>query len=451
MNEVVAYRIEKIGGPVSGDSPQQSVLQNFWIFNNQDLEQLNFIDSQVKYNKDYTYRIYAYYLVNGFKYEYSNLQVTRIIGIVSKDGYSGPIDLGSGIEQVTPPEERGGYCIEFYDPVTMVRKQDLLENFVYFESEEAIVDISSLATDAQRIAISAKSSGDDHVALPPYIADFVVTSQPSMKLIEVPLLNKTYRVLDTPPNDLDVVPNHYTGNSNKLSFDFKYEGSAPRMYPRCVTQADEIIKAQYLTANDYVPTTTIHRESVSQQSEIQIYRMAQKPKSFKEFEGKLYQTLSLKMPRGNFSYTTATFDDTVKTNTKYYYLFRAVNELGIAGSVETILEAELVNDGGYKYANFEVLQEHDLEIDSADETSKNIRQVFQLSHNLTQTEVDDSAANLSFTALSQLQKVKIGTADELIWNKTFKIRLTSKKTGKKIDFNFTYNDHDINLAEDCED
>jgi len=36
--------------------------------------------------------------------------------------------------------------------------------------------------------------------------------------------------------------------------------------------------------------------------------------------------------------------------------------------------------------------------------------------------------------------VDIGTAADLIWDKTFKIRLTSKKTGKKIDLNVTYTD-----------
>ena len=103
MNEVIAYRIEKIGGPVSGDSPTQSVLQNFWIFNNEDIENLNFIDSQVKYNKDYTYRVYAYHIVNGFKYKYSNLQISRIIGAVNSEGYTGPVELGTGIVGVAPP------------------------------------------------------------------------------------------------------------------------------------------------------------------------------------------------------------------------------------------------------------------------------------------------------------------------------------------------------------
>ena len=45
------------------------------------------------------------------------------------------------------------------------------------------------------------------------------------------------------------------------------------------------------------------------------------------------------------------------------------------------------------------------------------------------------------TSFNQIQNLTIGEPDleDPIWNKTFKLRLTSKKTGKKIDLNITYN------------
>ena len=44
-------------------------------------------------------------------------------------------------------------------------------------------------------------------------------------------------------------------------------------------------------------------------------------------------------------------------------------------------------------------------------------------------------------AATQISKLydKVGSAQDLIWGKTFKFRVTSKKTGKKIDFNVKYN------------
>ena len=54
-------------------------------------------------------------------------------------------------------------------------------------------------------------------------------------------------------------------------------------------------------------------------------------------------------------------------------------------------------------------------------------------------DLNTATADFNETAQSQLRKVFAGSADDLIWGKTFKVRLTSKKTGKKIDLNITYN------------
>jgi len=57
---------------------------------------------------------------------------------------------------------------------------------------------------------------------------------------------------------------------------------------------------------------------------------------------------------------------------------------------------------------------------------------------MSQISFNDENVNYEDTAASQMANMTIGTADDMIWDKTFKIRLTSKKTGKKIDLNVTY-------------
>ena len=451
-NEIVAYRIQKIGGAATGDLLTQNTMQDFWIFNNTDLEELNFIDSQVKYDTDYTYVVYAYYIVKGHKYKYSNLQISKIIGQVNEDGYVGPIESGTGID-LDPPSPPSAFCVEYYDPLTLVRKDDLLNESVYNEGGTAVYDISSLSSDAQRIAISAKSVAG--AVLPPYVADFVVTCQPSLKLMEIPILTKSYRVLDNPANSLNVVPNYFLDNTNRISFDIIYQTFSPSSYPRTVFENDAKLKQQYLIGNDLAPSSKITKESISPPARVNVYRMDRRPTSFGEFTNYYYNNVSLRIPNSDFSYTTANFDDTIKSNHKYYYLFRAVNELGMPGTVDTIIEAELINDGGYKYANFEVLYEQDLAIPTHEEPSTAFKKVFQLTPTTAQTEIDTKAALFSNRAITEYDKVTIGVADELIWDKTFKIRLTSKKTGKKIDLNITYSDptlkqdnYDVEFPED---
>ena len=63
--------------------------------------------------------------------------------------------------------------------------------------------------------------------------------------------------------------------------------------------------------------------------------------------------------------------------------------------------------------------------------------------NITQLEFDDSEVDYTNTALEEVSNLIIGTKEDSIFDKTFKIRLTSKKTGKKIDLNITYKIKDM--------
>ena len=47
--------------------------------------------------------------------------------------------------------------------------------------------------------------------------------------------------------------------------------------------------------------------------------------------------------------------------------------------------------------------------------------------------------DFSQTAESQLSNLKVGSKSTSVFDNTFKVRLTSKKTGKKIDLNLTFN------------
>ena len=206
-------------------------------------------------------------------------------------------------------------------------------------------------------------------------------------------------------------------------------------------------KQEFLKANDILNTTDIVKPSISPQTFVEVYKLPQKPKSFRDFSGNLIKTVPLGIENSNFSYTTATFNDIVKSNHKYYYLFRTINANNIAGNVDTIVEAQIVNDGGYKYASFETLFEQDLEVESHKETSRKFKNLFQLTPNFSQTNIVTKEADYSLPSIENFEKVTIGNADDLIWDKTFKIRLTSKKTGKKIDLNITYSDPDVSLQE----
>jgi len=60
-NETIAFRVSKY---IQGET---TPIQNYWFPNNPDLDFINFVDMQVKYEKEYTYKVFAYQFVLGNK------------------------------------------------------------------------------------------------------------------------------------------------------------------------------------------------------------------------------------------------------------------------------------------------------------------------------------------------------------------------------------------------
>ena len=69
-NETVLYRIAKYKGTQTGGKPIQSI----YIPNSPDFDVINYVDTQIKYDQEYTYIIYSYQLLVGNKYRYSDLE-----------------------------------------------------------------------------------------------------------------------------------------------------------------------------------------------------------------------------------------------------------------------------------------------------------------------------------------------------------------------------------------
>jgi hypothetical protein len=271
-----------------------------------------------------------------------------------------------------------------------------------------------------------------------------------LRIVECPIFSKKLKIQDNPPNTINVEPTYALDNSNRIGFVINYETFNRPVYPDPVTSDDETKKADYLHAKDLLEKTVLEKESVSLQNTIQVFRLSKKPKQLKDFENNLRfeEPLTIIEFSERAAYKDAIYFDTIKSNHKYYYLFRAANELDMPGMPTNIIEVELINDGGYKYALFNTLDQSDLIEDEFDRTTKELKKVFEIKPSLAQIMLNTENADYSATAHSQLDNVTVGETESSIFDKTFKIRLTSKKTGKKIDLNITYKKNNDVLATD---
>jgi len=411
-SETLVYRIEKIGGAVSPGRNTQRVLQNYWFINSFD-GKFDFCDNQVKYDVDYTYKVYAYVLIAGMRYGFSDLRLTSDIGCIG-----GPSNEWAGLE--------------FYDPLT---KNDERAPKIY----DQIGKPGAPARFSYSIENTTYGSEAQLFSFFPYLADMKLNYQPTIKIVEIPIYTKTLRVLDAPPNRLNVVPYHTIDGAHRVGFDMAYNAFSSGKYPAVITNREQRQKEQFLNAKDLTEEGSIEIESVTNPTRIEIYRTERRPNLVSDFDGKLRATVSLSLEGEQIITKTNNFhEERIPANTKFYYLFRTVSQLGLSSHIGEIYEIELVNDGGYTYPLFNTIQEEELERKQFIRPTQSFKKVFQLQPNLGQIGLNTGDVDYSDTAGNQIGNVSVGTADELIWDKTFKIRMTSKKTGRKIDLNITY-------------
>ena len=496
--EPLAYRIEKIGGPPTGDSLTQNTIQNFWLFKPEELtpaprtedSSIAFYDSQVKYDTEYTYRVYVYVLTVGYRYKYSDLALTRNIGCEGAEGEYGLefYNPNSADEETTPRIYEGGagdnILVSDYDKTVSevvdekvyytldeARAAESLAQRIYPAEEGYVVEVSitdmpagdietpdvggtltgglTLSADVRVWTItatknttvvgSAFASTAQIFSKSPYAADLYFTYEPSAKIIEIPLYEKTLKVLDSPTNKLSAVPYQVRGNSQKIGFDFVYTSFVENTFPSIISDNDQTYKEAYMHANDLLEGSYLVNESVSLQRYIEVYRLTERPTAMTDFEGSKIAEIDLAIKDlSQYSYKGAFYDDTIKTNQKYYYLFRVLSQQRNLSHLTEITEVELINDGGYKYAVFNILYEYELEQEVFNKATQKFKKLIQLQPNLSQLEFNTDNLDYTQDAASQIDNLIIGASEDSIWDKTFKVRLTSKKTSRKIDLNITY-------------
>lgn len=541
-HETIAYRIRKVSGRSLGNQRQLDDTQDIYIMNNNSfVGNATYYDTQVKYGHDYQYRVYAYVVVPGYEYKYSDLRLSRQIGKVHTMDESGLPKISS------QPEE---YCLEFYDPATGIASEQLLNketnllgtdyvaiinentidlfktliaagmtmseidvakysSYVNFTATEFLtpgfmgvaptpdmlvsdyiearaytafglpaletVDIIInelysmwavntvqytdpvtgaeviLATpSANRFATNAQIKSEN-----PYLADFYFHYLPSIKIVEIPIATNIVRVMDNPPVAADITPYQRKDNSQIIGFYINVESfrfspyttdtetdSKIGKYPTPLNGNEETKRAIYLSSNNMLPDEVIKNDSVSKIASLEVYRLDKRPTSLKDFNSSLVFTKDLSLKQNaEHKITNCFYEEKVQTNKKYYYLFRFLNEHGDAGYIAPIQVAELVDDGGYKYSLFDVIFENDLDLQDREQNEKSFKKLIEISPAIRHTTLDELNINYKESAASQLPHMVdlMGSETPTIWGKTFKFRITSKKTGRKIDFNIKYN------------
>ena len=343
-NETLVYEIEK----TSPDDSQ--VMQRTFIPNLDSLTLLRYIDTQVKYNKEYTYEIFAHQFILGTEYTYG-------------DGY----------------------------------------------------------TKAQ--------STEDLTAI------FSVTEKPSLKIARIPIFKKNARLLDAaplPPN-VELVP--YKGVFNEFLILLSGNSGDIEEMPVIITDADTDFYKKYREARGLDEDAPIRFANDDAAGRFEIYRTDVAPKSYEDFRTNLYEII------GSIDAASASMKSKVQTNKKYYYTFRAIDQHDNRSNPSPVYQVEIVENNGMMFFLSSVYQFPTME-DKTTHT-RTFQRFLKINPNMIQSLVNveetfpDAWVDVSSAYELPLKEVILGKAEHDVWEKNFKLRVTSKHTGRKFDINLT--------------
>jgi len=385
--EDIAYKIEKYAkrpspGITPGDTDEYILSQNIIIPNTSDINIFNYVDTQLKYGTDmvYKYKIYAIKIVFGCAYKY------KMLGHAAGLNWNGrsPVTVNSegnmdAYLQITDGVGIQGVNKEPLDPETPEAGIKALAVKATVEIYPNIVMVEDMFYESPEIIIS------DHPPAAP---------------------------------DANIVP--YRGKSDKILILLNGMMDTYRADPIKILDTDTA-NFNWIKKAQISPDGKILFSSDDPVGRFQIFRTKNKPSSYTDFE--LYRTIS--------GENVTHFEDTVVPNQKYYYTFRALDAHQNISNPTAVYEVEMIDDHGsvkplIRVFNFE-------EPDYFD-AIKECQKYLMIRPNLKQLYYNPDKSNLDDHMFNETSDGD----DSSVAKRRFKIRITSKNTGKKIDLNVSF-------------
>jgi len=254
-----------------------------------------------------------------------------------------------------------------------------------------------------------------------------VINTPKVLVFDIPLTSEVFSntvtlttKVVTPPVAPIITPIPFKDSKSKIKFNFqravdKYsdtfyilESEDEQIYKNLLILQDKT-DGQEIVFGESFPGQELLEEKY------EIFKIDKLPKSILDFKDNKLITIN-----------STSFLDTLEFNKKTYYLFRSVGPTGLKSNVTSIYEIEIIFNSGIVYPVIKTLV---IEEKTGLIKEKVLKKYLYLSPAYQQTLLDQSEQQTA-------ENPKFGVGPK-VWDKAFKIRVTSKKTGRKIDVNFT--------------
>jgi hypothetical protein len=291
-------------------------------------------------------------------------------------------------------------------------------------------------------------------------ATITYTNDSSVKATTLPYWSGATMVTDKPPIAPDVVFIPFLGISNKILLLLDGNMGNLDLSPIIIKNtdtaflSDELYSQLKLSVGEASVRSFINDNSITLNyksddpvSTYEIFKITKKPRSYDDFNtpNNPVAVVSESIAPGKPS-EPATHMSTIRPNIKYYYCVRGIDVHGNISNPTEVFEIEMVDNNGQIFYTLSVF---DMDPPAPKKCRKAGRRFLYIGPALQQAifnytafedsnEVSNSPQDIKLTDLPPPNVLGyLEEGGESVWDKKFKIRVTSAKTGKKFDLNIT--------------
>ena len=398
-SETIAYRLIK-----KDPSKNFEIIQNFYFANTSFVDVVNFVDTQVKYDKEYVYEVNAYSLVYGSKFTFSTINARLDFETERND---------DGLTVYLPP----------------------YANFkIFTEPNVKIVEYPIFNSEwnaSNRMMLLPEPHG---LSIPP------------LKILDEPPM----------PPQMEILP--YQGNAQNILLNFQvgvgrsqdHNGPAPQAFIN-MQQSDvqnlqrlALYQKSFKHYDIISPELYFESESETEIQEVQIYRTTDmnllavnEQEIYDSFGKEPFKILNISGdPDVPPDQVASSFDciDTIQPNTKYYYTARSVDVHGNKSNPCTIMQVEIVFENGLVYPR---VQRYVPVPPPISNRTKKMNRFVEIRAADIQTYVYNPASQNGQPIISKQGLIE--EAQYQVANNDFLLRFISRDTGRRFDLKISFN------------
>ena len=398
-SEVVGYKIEKhrIERNAQGQEDESKV-QEFFLMDNDNIDKVNFLDTQVIPNKKYRYKIFTINFVIGTQYEYNE-------GTTFYSWLNGP-GRHSTREVKDNDDDQGQLSISVLSGRSI--------SLIYAPFFEKVVSLADKPPITPQATFLPYQGVDDRHAILLQASYGEETAQP-IKIFEEDesIITGIFRSQNRHPGD-EVL---YKSDSLPTEFEVIRIDSAPESY-------EDFSQARALKIRKQASGKTA------------FFKLDIEPNKYYYYTFRTHDNAGVSNPTEVFRVRMVSYQNGIFMEMEPYEMYRKPKEFKI--SFEKVLKISPSME--QKMINFEkVFQEIDSNPAESRPAISRLRSELGL-----KTRLEKRKFQLTAPAKEEVTLGNHPAADS-VWDKKFKVRCISKTTGKKIDYNITFSKKKITL------